>query len=70
MKLIIEMSGGKFYAYREENSTHKIVESKLDKDGGRKDLQKLDGELLDDECLLSTYEDSYFVFDIKKRGKK
>jgi hypothetical protein len=62
MKLIIQNIGGSTYAYFEDKGHHKVVEKRR---GGK----LLDPLMLNHECDLSAYPDSYFVIDVKKPKK-
>lgn len=61
MKLIIEISDGDFYAYRESETAFSRNEEKRSKKLRRHAISKLN-----DDCLLSRYPDSYFVVSIGK----
>lgn len=64
MKLIVQNIGGTVYAYYEDEKHHKRIEPKR---GGR----RLDpSEKLPHECDMNAYEDSYFVFDVKRPPRR
>jgi len=60
MKLIIEISGDRFYAYRESENAFRHNEKSRSRELSRVDLKSLDMD-----CDLSAYRDSYFVFTVK-----
>ena len=62
MKLIIQRTHGRFYAYRESEKQFKRVEP----DRG---TERLDTSMLDVECDLSQYGNFHMVFDVKKGSK-
>jgi hypothetical protein len=62
MKLIIENCKG-FYAYFETEKRFKRNEKHR---GG----VRVDPRLLDEQCDLSAYGDSYMVIDVKPRARK
>lgn len=62
MKLIIQNIDGQCYAYMESKKHFKIVEPT--RPGKRSPTC-----LLDDECDLEKYTDTYFVFDVKEAKK-
>lgn len=76
MKLIIQVDkDGTKFAYMEDKKHYKMIQKKWVKDGGRRGMERLDPDLLNNECNLDDYE-GYFVFDVKlpknkkTRGKK
>lgn len=65
MKLVIKKESGYIYACRESNKHYKVVEPQ------RSHLKRLDPNVLDYECDLGQLQDnSYIVFDIKKKKKR
>jgi len=59
MKLIIERSGGKAFAYMESEARFRSLQ------GTRHRLVRLDPSVLNDECSLAHYGSGwYMVFDI------
>ncbi|KKM66893.1 hypothetical protein LCGC14_1476580 [marine sediment metagenome] len=66
MKLIVSRQDNEYYVYIESEKHFKAIEKKTKKEGGRKDMIKLDAKDLEDKCWLESYGDNfYFVFDIK-----
>ncbi len=62
MKLIFEMKNGTPYLYREENSHFNLLEANK-----ARTSEKLDANVIDEECDLTCYPDNfYMVFEIKK----